>query len=140
MSKNPIMVHFELKGKDFEKFTKELGAFAKKSKAKATIFGQDIPGPWNAVGKEIQILMHLSDYKDLKIPGYAPLDYTQEGLSEKLVLDRSVVSRHLSSLKDKRLVKVKTLSIIGEGRKRKTYFLTVHGEELLAEAKKKRKK
>lgn len=140
LSKSHMMVHFELKGNYNEKLVKDIETFAQKSKVKATIFGQEPTGKWKALGKEIQILMLLQDYKELKIPGYVPLNYTQEGISEKLALDRSVVSRHLSSLKEKKLVAVKTLNVIGENRKRKAYFLTIHGKGLLEEASSPKKK
>lgn len=139
MLDSKVVVKFELKaGTDPSALSKEIQKIAKKHKVNAHILGLDASGKWKKVGKDLQILMLLGDTTDIKVPGYAPRDFTQEGLGEALDLDRSIVSRHLSELKARKLVRVKTMSIMGEARKRKVYFLTEHGKSLLTQIAKKK--
>ena len=85
--------------------------------------------------KELEILLSLSKIETPTVPGYAPLEMTQAGIASNVDLDVSVVSRYLSKLRSDKLLRVRTLNIIGEGRKKKAYFLTETGHELVDKIK-----
>ena len=132
MGRNTIIVRFGVKEKGTDGFLKALEAFGKKAGAPLKVIspcvqdGQPTTTSWG-----VKLLSLLAAIPDLKIPGYAKLERTQEGLANAMELDRSVVSRHLKDLQGSRFVKSKTLNIIGESRKRKAYFITQAGKEFL---------
>ncbi len=135
MKTTTISVKFQLKSASGrEVFLKDLEKFATRNNIEMELVRR---GPKGGKGpsKELQILQCLEEPDSLEIPTYAPADFTQRGIADRVGLDPSVVSRYLSRLKSEKLVRVRTLSIISEGRRKKVYFLTASGKELLAKLK-----
>ncbi len=76
---------------------------------------------------EEAILVYLKDFTRYREEIDVPLAITQMGISRDLGIRRSHVSISLDSARQKDLIEERTLHIIGEARRRKSYFLTHEG-------------
>ncbi|HIF05157.1 MAG TPA: MarR family transcriptional regulator [Candidatus Poseidoniales archaeon] len=83
----------------------------------------------------MRVLAALSGSDQPLASPVVPTDWTREGIAERLDIDPSVVSRHLSSLKEEGLVKYELLRVQGLRRRRKVPHLTTVGRERLSDSR-----
>lgn len=129
-----VIMRFELDRKtDLKAFGKVITELAKKEGAVCYVLGgvgkdsEPVQNP----NKELDIMMNLVEKRTLAIPGYAPKEYTQTGIAKAVGLDVSVVSRYLKSIFKRGLIEQCTLNIVGDARRRRVYFVTKKGTDLL---------
>ena len=83
-----------------------------------------------------QILEHLNNYTNFYRDKWdCPFEICQQGLADMLGIVRSNVARYLLDLEAGHYVESQVKHILGQPRKRKAYFITPMGRELLAEMK-----
>jgi ATP/maltotriose-dependent transcriptional regulator MalT/DNA-binding MarR family transcriptional regulator len=82
-----------------------------------------------------KILLHLQDHGKFEEMFEVPYSLTQNGIAEVVKARRSYVSQATRELIEKGLVDDRLSHVKGEGRRRKTYFLTPSGKEEAAKVR-----
>ena len=83
-----------------------------------------------------EILEHLNNCSNYYYDKWdCPFNMCQQGLADMLGVVRSNVARYLLDLEAEGYIEVKIKHILAQPRKRKAYFITSSGRELLATMK-----
>lgn len=75
-----------------------------------------------------RILLHLYDYRHMQNHIEVPIQLTQQGIAQIVLVHRKHIPRALKPLIEKGLIDEKTRHVIGKPQRMKTYSLTKQGE------------
>ena len=83
-----------------------------------------------------ELLEHLSRFTSFYYDKWdCPFDICQQGIADMLGVVRSNVARYLLDLEAEGYIEAQTKHILYQPRKRKAYFITQEGRDLLANMK-----